>query len=99
MRNGSFVPHNSITFAVVGNQRFLIDGQHRLKAVVIHGAPVSMSVLDIAARDMGDVRRLYSSIDQGLKRSTTDAIRAMGLSEEFGLPERRMQRMSSALRV
>lgn len=99
MQHGSFVPHNAITFAVVGEERYLIDGQHRLKAVIFHSKPVSMPVLDIPARDMEDVRRLYVSIDQGLKRSSTDAIRAMGIAEEFGLPERRVQRMSGAIRV
>jgi hypothetical protein len=99
MERGSFVPHNAITFAVVGGKRFLIDGQHRLKAIYLYGKPVMMPVLDIPASDLDEVRRLYASIDQGLRRSTTDAIRAMGLTQELQLPERRIQRMAGALRI
>jgi hypothetical protein len=99
MERGSFVPHNAITFAVVGDDRYLIDGQHRLHAVALYGKAVTMPVLEIPARSLEDVKRLYGNIDQGLKRSATDAIRAMGLAEEFNLSERRIQRMSGALRV
>jgi hypothetical protein len=99
MERGTFVPHNSITFAVVDGERYLIDGQHRLKAVYLYGKPVSMPILEIPANDLDEVKQLYGNIDQGLKRSATDAIRAMGLSDQFGLPERRVQRMSGALRA
>ena len=99
MERGTFVPHNAITFAIVDGERYLVDGQHRLKAVSLYGEPVPMPILEIPASNMDEVRRLYGNIDQGLKRSATDAIRAMGLSDEFGLAERRVQRMSGALRV
>lgn len=99
MERGTFVPHNAITFAVLNGERYLIDGQHRLNAVALYGKAVPMPILEIPVKDMEEVRRLYGNIDQGLKRSATDAIRAMGLSEEFGLAERRVQRMSGALRV
>jgi len=99
MERGTFVPHNAITFAVVNGERYLIDGQHRLHAVALYGRPVPMPILEIPTSDMAAVRRLYGNIDQGLRRSATDAIRAMGLAEEFGLAERRVQRMSGALRA
>jgi hypothetical protein len=99
MERGTFVPHNAITFAVVGEDRYLIDGQHRLNAVIKYGKPVPMPILDIPANSKDEVRRLYGNIDQGLRRSATDAIRAMGLADEFGLAERRVQRMSGALRA
>jgi len=99
MERGDFVPHNAITFALLDGQRFLIDGQHRLQAVVLADVSVSMPVLEIPAHDMEAVRRLYASIDQGLKRTPNDAIRALGLSDELDLPERHIQRMSGALRL
>lgn len=99
MERGTFVPHNAVTFAVINGEKYLIDGQHRLSAIALHGEAVSMPILEIPAKSMSEVRQLYGNIDQGLKRSATDAIRAMGLSDEFGLAERRVQRMSGALRV
>lgn len=99
MQRGAFVPHNAISFAVLGQSRYLIDGQHRLQAVTLYGKPVSMSILEIPAADMEHVRQLYSNIDQGLRRTTIDAIRAMGIANEFSLSERRVQRMAGALRV
>lgn len=99
MESGNFVPHNAITFARVDSQLYLVDGQHRLKAVELYGKPVEMSVLEISANSLQDVRAMYGNIDQGLKRTNGDAIRAAGLPEEFGLPGTYLQRASAALRT
>lgn len=99
MRAGSFIPHSSVVFAEFDGQSYLIDGQHRLKAITVYGRPVRMPVLRKQAASMQQVREWYSSIDQGLRRTAQDAIRAQGISEELQMSDRHTGRLSGAVRL
>jgi len=59
------VTHQGIAFNESG---FLIDGQHRLNAVILSGKPVTMAV----TRDCE--ARAFDVIDRGVKRSLSDII-------------------------
>ena len=98
MESGTFIPHSSIVFADHGGKSYLIDGQHRLQAITLYGKPVKMPVLRRRAESLKEVGEWYSSIDQGLKRSAGDAIRAQGLASELSLTERQTARLSGAVR-
>jgi hypothetical protein len=99
MENGSFIPHSSIVFAELDGKRYLIDGQHRLRAIALYGRPVSMPVLELKASSHREIEEWYSSIDQGLKRTAVDAIRAQGLAKEIGgISDRQAGRLSGAVR-
>ena len=98
MESGNFIPHSSIVFAEHEGKRYLIDGQHRLQAIALYGKSVKMPVLRRKAVSMKEVQEWYSSIDQGLRRTAHDAIRAQGLTQELGLTERYAGRLSGAVR-
>ena len=65
MEGGNFIPHSAIVFARLDKQDFLIDGQHRLNAVMLHGKPVNLPILTKIAANLEQVARWYASIDQG----------------------------------
>lgn len=72
MREGRWtVNGQGIVFADTGR---LIDGQHRLEAVVQFGAPVLMMVTT------GVKELAYGTLDQGVKRTAGDDLRALGVS-------------------
>jgi hypothetical protein len=48
---------------------------------------------------MRQVQEWYSSIDQGLKRTARDAIRAQGLMQELDMSERHAGRLSGAVKL
>ena len=99
MENRSFIPHSSIVFADLAEHSYLIDGQHRLAAIALYGKAVRMPVLRREATSIGEVREWYASIDQGLRRTARDAIRAQGLTEELHLTERQAGRLSGAVKL
>lgn len=99
MESGNFVPHNAITFANFDKKKYLIDGQHRLKAVEVYGKPIEMPVLEICVDSLDSIREMYGNIDQGLKRTVADAIRAAGLPDELNLPGTYLNRSAAALKL
>lgn len=99
MEAGTFIPHSSIVFAELDGKSYLIDGQHRLRAISLYGKPVKMPVMRKAAASMKQIEEWYASIDQGLRRTAQDAIRAQGLSSELGLSETHASRLSGAVRL
>lgn len=70
MRAGRFTLNSTIIFAEDGE---LLDGQHRLMAVVESGCTVQMIVLRGASKDS------LANIDTGVKRSAADALKWEGL--------------------
>lgn len=96
---GNFIAHSAIVFAQFGQERYLIDGQHRLNAIVLAGKNVSMTILTKIAESKSQIERWYASIDQGLKRSARDAIKAQNIHEELGVSERHAGRLSAAVKL
>jgi hypothetical protein len=99
MEAGTFIPHSAVVFAELDGKSYLIDGQHRLKAISLYGQPVKMPVIRRGAISMKQIEEWYSSIDQGLRRTAHDAIRAQGLSGELGISETHAGRLSGAVRL
>ncbi|HWX75987.1 MAG TPA: hypothetical protein VNY32_00840, partial [Candidatus Acidoferrales bacterium] len=99
MENGTFFPHSTIAFAELDGKRYLIDGQHRLKAVSYYGKPVKMLIMIKKATSTKQIEEWYASIDQGLRRTAYDAIRAQGLSSDLGINDTQAGRVSGAVRL
>jgi len=99
MENGTFIAHSSVVFAELNGIGHLIDGQHRLSAVVRYNKPVRMPVLRKTATPMRQVQEWYASIDQGLRRTARDAIRAQGIPQELDFSERHAGRLSGAVKL
>ena len=74
MEEGKFLPNGeAIKFDTEGR---LIDGQHRLKAVIAYGRPVLMDCI------AGIPSELISTLDSGRTRSSGDAIAILGLANQ-----------------
>ena len=82
MARGEFDGGSALRFGVFNGRRFLIDGQHRLQAVIEHGEPVEFVIVTTKCEDADELARLYARIDRGRGRSIADALRALGTFEK-----------------
>ena len=77
-----------IEVAVLDGKRFLVDGQHRLRAIVASGVKLPLVVLETTVRDEAEVASRYAQTDRGIKRTTADQYAALALPEEFGFNQK-----------
>lgn len=77
-------------------QDYLVNGQHRLHAVIRADAPAQMVVVRRSASSLEDVARDYAAFDRGLVRSHVDGLMGYGLDEETGLTAKQLSKLSSA---
>lgn len=85
MRRGLWLPKTQIDFARVGGQLLLINGYHRMTAMVMANTPITWSVVIHDCADMQEVRSLYWRFDTGRTRSTSNIINGIGLAGDLGL--------------
>lgn len=86
MRAGRFAL-TTIDLRTIENtgQTFLINGQHRLHAIIEAGLEIPMVVVRHRVDSMEAVARDYAVFDTHSKRSHKDALQAYDLTEETGL--------------
>lgn len=77
-RRGEFDADEPIRFGVLRGQRYLVDGRHRLSAIIISGIPQSMWVIETPCATDEDLAQLYARIDRGRGRSMGDALKGIG---------------------
>lgn len=86
LRRGQFGGGRQIWFGLLNGRLHLVDGQHRLHAVVAAGiaAEFQVSVFPVTSED--ELRELYISFDRvGRPRTVAEVIGAMNLHTEHGL--------------
>jgi hypothetical protein len=91
MRKGVFKPNTTIRFNVVGKSLYLIDGQHRLQAIVESNRPQVFVVLTERVERMEDVEQNYTWIDLGKKRSFLDVAHALDMTGKHALSATRIE--------
>ncbi len=98
MRGGTFAT-GTIMFAYCEalNRTFLVDGQHRLTAIVESGISQRLYIAAETVPDYRALADLYSRLDRGAGRGMMDVIRAQSLGSEFGLTDYVVHRLSPAL--
>jgi len=100
MRKGRFEPGSMLSFGIVGqNPPKLLDGQHRLHAVIKSGKPQTFVIRTKQYETDEDFSIAYGHFDQHSKRSLTDTLRAAGIDSEFGFTVRQMRHMASAVKA
>jgi hypothetical protein len=98
MRNGTFAPCTiDLAECEATSETFLVNGYHRLHAVIASGCTVPLYVIRHECPDFEAVVDLYGRLDRGAGRSVSDVLKVHGVSEEFGLPTNWLSRISSAL--
>lgn len=90
-----------ITFAVLPNGvMYLVDGQHRLQAIVRHGAPMPITVLLSPVENMEEARRLYAGFDErDSVRTDNEMMDAVGVSDALDLPRAYTSKLYKALPI
>jgi hypothetical protein len=98
MRNGTFAPCTiDLAECEATSETFLVNGYHRLHAVIASGCTVPLYVIRHECPDFEAVVDLYGRLDRGAGRSVSDVLKVHAVSEEFGLPTNWLARISSAL--
>lgn len=97
IRRGAFMQDTTIHVAYLNGRAILIDGQHRLWAVVNSDKPQSFVVRKTFAADSDQVAWLYANTDIGLRRTASDLYAALNLSIELGMTKTQIDAMSSAI--
>ncbi|MBK9003507.1 MAG: hypothetical protein IPM41_06480 [Sphingomonadales bacterium] len=86
MLRGDWDPTTVISFARVNGEEWsLVDGQHRLEAVVKAGMPQPFVIKRVTYKSADDIANAYARIDQGSKRTPMDQAHAWGLADKYGL--------------
>lgn len=88
MKRGRFDPLTQITFGMVNRKLVLINGQHRLKAVVESATSQEFQVAIRRFASMAELHESYGRFDRGRLRSMTAALRASEAGAGLGIPER-----------
>lgn len=83
MRRERFIQGTQIRFASLNGQRMLVDGQHRLWAVVVSEIPQLFSVLTTRVESKEEAAWIYVNTDIGLKRSNSEALGILELDREL----------------
>lgn len=97
MKRGTWEPYSTLQVCRVGEDRFLIDGQHRLAAVITSGCSQRFSVMERVVHDLKEVARIYTRTDKGLLRTLYDDFSALDLADEFDLTATQLSEFSAAL--
>lgn len=74
MEKGNFKPYTTIELCRCGTSKHLIDGQHRLLAVVASKTPQKFVLLETEVDDEQELAFRYATTDRGAIRTTTDQL-------------------------
>lgn len=87
MEKGEWLDNDQLTFCRLPcGKMLLINGYHRMHAVIAFGKPVTFDVRILPAHDMDAVRRAYVTFDTMIRRrGDGEVIHAMGVLESYGL--------------
>lgn len=99
MREGKFSPATQLRFAVLGEERFLLNGQHRLHAVAESNVPTVFDVVEHTVKDMNQVAELYYREDRQRPRRFSDLIRVTELPELTNLSATNIGKVGSAIKL
>lgn len=95
---GQFAALTQIYIAIYHGRHFILDGQHRLRAVVAAGIPVLFSIVECDVTSEREMSDIYSRLDRGLRRTPNDIYGAYALKEEFGLTATEVKSLGQAIR-
>lgn len=98
MCRGKFRPKTQIFIANYNDTQTLIDGQHRLRAVIQSGVPIEFDVVETEVRDATELADLYSTTDIGGRRTDADKLRPYGLESAYGITETHLAKLSATVK-
>lgn len=99
MRSGLFLGGTTIVVAECEGRSYLIDGQHRLHAVVESESPTEFVIVTHLVENMIDLARMYAHIDIGSVRTTSDMYHAYNLPEQYNLTQTELRSLGAAVLI
>lgn len=97
MRLGRFKQFTQVELDELEGLKYLIDGQHRLLAVVESGIPQRFNLLEVPVKTREELDYRYAQTDRGKARTVGDQYRSLSLPAEFGLTETQTNALGSAV--
>lgn len=99
MKRGSFKQYTPIEFVKLpqNGRSTLIDGYHRLNAVINSGIATRFVVVETTVNSRDEMDRLYYRIDQGKRRTVADQLRVLDFESEYELTSTQLRRLASAV--
>ena len=89
MRRGKWSTGSQIAFARLGERLFLVNGRHRMHAVIASQRDIEFQILIVEVGSADEVAGLYYHFDVATRvRGTSDILNAVGAAEAHGLSKR-----------
>jgi len=99
LRTGHWRQGAEIHCARIGAERFLINGQHTLTALVQEHVAAWLTVVEIDVPTLAAVGRLYESFDRNWTRSLDDIYRSDPAMQQYAWTGKQLKAMSGAVAV
>lgn len=104
MREGLWQPFSDLEVAYAPNgdgkeHGHLINGQHRLHAVIEADTEVQFVIKHVGCADDEEMANRYGTADTGRARTPADFARAIDLAHELGFREYQITQLTSAMRA
>lgn len=99
MRNGEFAPSEIKVAILPDGRHMLLNGQHRVRAVVESGCTILVGLTTIHVEDQAMVEMLYSAEDRQGPRTINDIFIGLGLDDKLSFSRPLVNRAGAALRV
>lgn len=97
MRMGSFKLSEVKFVGTPSGKFYLINGQHRLHAILKYNKPVLLQITTIMVDHYNDVAQYYVTEDRGLARTLPDTYTALDLPDRLGVSRSAIPPLSAAL--
>ena len=97
MNQGYWMPGLTISMAVFNGRTYLIDGQHRMLALIEHGKPIRFNVKHYECRSKEQVEHLYQILDQGKSKTKLETMISAGSGKTLEITKTRLARATSAV--
>lgn len=87
MKTGSWLDNDQLTFCrLPSGELYLVNGYHRMNAVVAYGGSIPFSTRVLTAGNMDEVRQAYATFDtMTRKRTEGEVLDAMDIPRKHGL--------------
>src|SRR5262249_45681603 len=99
LRTGHWRQGAEIHRARIGTERFLINGQHTLTALVQESLAAWLTVVEIDVPTLAAIGRLYESFDRHLTRSLDDIYQSDPEMRQYAWTGKQLKAMSGAVAV
>src|SRR6185503_8235728 len=97
MRTGHWRQGAEIHCARVEGERFLVNGQHTLTALVQEGLAAWLTVVEIDVPTLAGIGRLYEAFDRNMTRSLDDIYQSDPEIGRYGWTTKQLKAMSGAV--